>query len=357
MLKKHFFLYAATILLSLFIGVFLVELAWKFTQKQPDEIGQRYYLISGSNGVFKNVHNIFLYEKHSSIKHRVWFAAHENFEKGYSYEFRTNNFGLAQDFDISNSKESMLILGDSFTEGTGAPPWFNEFAKRFPDKHLQLVNGGILGTGFLHWVGLDEYLRNEGFKFSKAIVIFISDDVSRKRWTLPSGILRCLKNWRSCEGWENFLAIPPAEEELGFLRKVRDFRMRSTYVESNIKESLKNLLPGTTEAYRNVVRMISRQASEEAVVHLKELYGENIAFVHIPLRHELDFGFDNDGIAAQKMINKAGGKIFDGRASCGFEPGDYYGNDQHFNQRGYRKLSECILKIYAEWQSDAKKIM
>jgi hypothetical protein len=42
----------------------------------------------------------------------------------YDYRFRTNNLGLARDADVAPGLTSLLLLGDSFTEGQWAQPWF-----------------------------------------------------------------------------------------------------------------------------------------------------------------------------------------------------------------------------------------
>ena len=42
-------------------------------------------------------------------------------------EFNTNNFGLVQNSDIFSNQDSILFLGDSFTQGQGASPWINNF--------------------------------------------------------------------------------------------------------------------------------------------------------------------------------------------------------------------------------------
>ena len=38
-------------------------------------------------------------------------------------------------------------MGDSFTEGQGATPWFYELEKDFSGSVIKPVNLGILGTG------------------------------------------------------------------------------------------------------------------------------------------------------------------------------------------------------------------
>jgi hypothetical protein len=39
----------------------------------------------------------------------------------YDYRFRTNNLGLARDADVAPGLTSLLLLGDSFTEGQCCP--------------------------------------------------------------------------------------------------------------------------------------------------------------------------------------------------------------------------------------------
>ena len=81
------------------------------------------------------------------------------------HEIITNNFGLVQNNNISREKNSILFLGDSFTEGQGYSAWINKFFF----KKFQIINGGLLGKRYKQF----EYLENhisENFKISKVIV-------------------------------------------------------------------------------------------------------------------------------------------------------------------------------------------
>src|SRR5262249_3381632 len=46
--------------------------------------------------------------------------------KVYDYMLKTNSYGMAQLHDPIQGKPAILLLGDSFTEGSGAAPWFYE---------------------------------------------------------------------------------------------------------------------------------------------------------------------------------------------------------------------------------------
>jgi hypothetical protein len=80
-------------------------------------------------------------------------------------------FGLVQDKDLVRGVKSILLLGDSFTEGQGAEPWFRQIAPQIEKLNYQPINGGLFGTGFrvgslnssypqmkLRWRSLQSYL-------------------------------------------------------------------------------------------------------------------------------------------------------------------------------------------------------
>lgn len=76
---------------------------------------------------------------------------------------------------------------------------------------------------------------------------------------------------------------------------------------------------------------------------MTERYGENILFVHIPQKEEAISGHMNKfGKEADNKIKGAGGLLFDGHSQCGFSKIDYFVNDGHPNEGGYKKLSQCV---------------
>src|SRR5262249_22515174 len=72
--------------------------------------------------------------------------------KEFEYDIVTNSYGLVQRSEIDSSKPSLFLLGNSYTEGQGASPWFYDFEARWPkDSRYQVINGGIQGTGIEAW--------------------------------------------------------------------------------------------------------------------------------------------------------------------------------------------------------------
>src|SRR6266852_1565495 len=63
----------------------------------------------GPGTIFRNQGDIFTYVPHSEIRDVTGFFSGNDFEVGYEYRFRTNNFGLVQDTDIAPNRESLLL--------------------------------------------------------------------------------------------------------------------------------------------------------------------------------------------------------------------------------------------------------
>ena len=88
----------------------------------------------------------------------------------YKYDININNLGLVQDQDLQKDIPSILFLGDSFTEGQGGDgSWINFFGGNY--NNYQIINGGLLGTGFQQFELLNSYLSNHNIK--KVFVLLV----------------------------------------------------------------------------------------------------------------------------------------------------------------------------------------
>ena len=238
---------------------------------------------------------------------------------------------MVQTGNVEPGRRSVLILGDSFTE----------------EKGYQPINGGILGTGFRQWILLHEYLKSSNIMIDKLIVVFISDDSQRPVWNFRPRVLQCLSDYRDCVGNEDFHGMPPDAQRQAFLERLRAFRLRSP----DAYETLRNLLPATTKAYRQARRFAA--APEDSfdaaqIRYFSDRYGKNVVFVHLPDRSELLQGPEEPGVAVRKAVREAGAKFFDGFERCGLAIADYYVNDSHPNRIGYRKIANCVRAAAGE---------
>ena len=211
-----------------------------------------------------------------------------------------------------------------------------------------------MGTGFAQWLLIHDYLVRNNMKIEKLIVIFISDDFRRDVWNFPDQVFRCLLDYRRCEGSEGFYQAPPEDSRIEFLEKVKKFR-ESKGISFSAKETLRRLLPATSEILYRFIRVKAAMLlpgefypGSYPVKHFIEGYGKNVIFVHIPQKDELGRGPNEIGLLARKEIENQNGNFYDGFQKCGLDLSDYYPHDNHPNEKGYKKISECVLEASRE---------
>lgn len=342
--SKNWLLNLVIIFVACIIGVVFIELIWIYNNSiDKNANSRRYFMTSGSGGVFDSRKDLVIYKKNSDVTHQVWFKK-KKFINEYKYTFKTNNVGLVQNNNIKKNIKSILFLGDSFTEGTGSKPWFDEFNRHRKKKNMQFINGGILGTGFLHWESLERYLISEGYNISSIFVIYISDDFYRKKWMFSDGILKCTEYYKNCVGWESYLGTPPQNEVNQFLLSIDDKKHYFYSSKFDFKEVLKIKLPATAQLYRQILRIYSKIQSRRVVSKLINKYNSQIIFIHLPSKDEIFENKDN-GQIYNGYIEKLGGKTYSGYKLCGLNIGDFYEIDGHPNKYGYEKIRKCISAI------------
>jgi hypothetical protein len=344
---------ALLLVLSVLLGIVLVESAWRFVPKRSDvyQWSNRYMLFSDDAGdtVFRNIGAFFVYQPHRLVHSTAYYYAGSRWVKEYDYSFHTNNFGLVQLADVDPSRDALLVLGDSFTEGQGAAPWFEDIRA---GSEYQLVNGGLFGTGFAQWALLHDYLVKHNTRIKKLLVIFISDDFDRFVSNVPADVLSCIANWKTCDGSEGLYGEPPrAEERPAFLDKLKSLREQRLRANDDLS---KRMLPATSLAIEYLLAVIKERGpanrgytpsnleNYKVIGRFLTSYGRDVVFVHLPQKDELKFGISASGAAARQAISAQGGLVFDGFERCGLTQADYHPHDGHPNRAGYAKIAQCV---------------
>ena len=348
---------------SAVIGILLVEaFCWLFVPSLGSNIpgrDQRVVFFDGQNPIFQNHGDIFTYSPNNDIRNLTAFFNSDGFVIEYDYSFKTNNLGLTQDGDVLPGRTSLLLLGDLFTEGQGAAPWFRLAAPAIKQLGYQPINGGVLGTGFEQWLKLSQYLTTKGIELGKVVVIFISDDYHRPVWNIPPQVFQCLSSTSLCRIEDSyFYRLPPPGELPSWIDRVRAARGP---LRPQLKPSAAALFPATYSVYTYFRQLLSfRKAGGQSRVAIKDLvtlYGqENVAFLHLPQKDELDAGPNRFGKQARQAIEDAGGTFFDGFKLCAMSKADYYQHDNHPNQAGYAKIAACtktVINLFAAPGSQA----
>jgi hypothetical protein len=338
------------VIASIIIGVLIVESSCQLfcssirRTQIVDKAIHRIIFFDGRDTIFRNQGDIFTYVPHSDIRNLTIFFSDNGFEVEYDYHFRTNNFGLVQDADITPGQASVLLLGDSFTEGQGAEPWFRLVSPEIEKLGYQAINGGLRGTGFEHWLKLERYLAANDVQIRKLVVLFISDDYQRPVRNFDPGELRCISTLTLCRGAESYYyRLPPPDELSSWIAKIRADRATITK-RIWFKTRVEALLPGSYQVYKFLSErsVPAEQQSRAAIAELIRLYGpENVVFMHLPQEGEIN-GLKDLGLRTRHSIEEAGGKLFDGFKLCRLTARDYYSNDGHPNRSGYAKIAFCV---------------
>jgi hypothetical protein len=349
-IKHERLLSTLLLLVSFLIGILLMEIGWRIYSAEFAALPvyswhKRILFFSGKGTVFRNLGQIFTYVPNSNVYSLAVYFSDNNYVVEYDYKFHVNNYGLVQDNDIVPSKSSLLVLGDSFTEGQGAEPWFRQLRPHIENSGYQSINGGVLGTGFLQWWKLREHLSTSGIQIQKLMVIFISDDYTRtKLWNFPDYVLRCLTSLQFCNGQEGFYPVPSSEDLSAWVNRIRTVR------EPPNKERLKRLAPASYEVFRLVRTFLSPppktpiNRTPMVIGEMINTYGaQNVIFLHLPMKHETQ-GPNADGMEVRRLITAAGGKLIDGFKKCGLTSTDYFVHDGHPNAAGYSKIAKCAAR-------------
>jgi hypothetical protein len=343
-------------IVSIFIGLVLFEMvAGLIIGKEisNDQDRSRRYMLFGTSDntpAFRNQGRIFTYTPNINVRSTTYYEDGPGLHKEYDYEFKTNNLGLVQKLNINLDQPSTLVLGDSFTEGQGATPWFYDLESK-NSKPIQLINGGILGTGFAQWKILNDQLVESGIRINKVAVPFISDDYQRVIWNFPDRVLNCLGDIKSCKGDEGYYPNPQKDNE-AFVTQLRQFRDAEYAHKKTVKEKhfFRQYFPGLHFIWgyiKNEYKLRYANRNLPAIEALIKQYGSNIIFIHIPTKEELERGNTPNslGQAAREKIITSGGSLVDGFNTCGLESKDYFINDSHPNSEGYKKIAVCVDKV------------
>jgi hypothetical protein len=300
---------------------------------------------------FRNQENIFTYSPNSTVRAIAFYEDGAALHKEYDYVLTTNNFGLVQKRDINTNRPSTLLLGDSFTEGQGATPWFYSLEELNTANQTQIINGGLLGTGFAQWKILHDKLVASDIHIDKVVVLFISDDYQRVVWNFPNPVLDCLGDIKKCNGNEGYFPLPKKDEVEVFVNQLRGFRDKEYEGKQDIREQrfFRKHFPSLRFIWKyvkNDYKLRFANSNSAAIEFLIKKYGNRIVFLHLPTNEEIERGNMPNyvGTLAREKISHLGGGLIDGFKACGLETSDFFVNDPHPNPMGYKKISSCVKK-------------
>lgn len=343
---------ASLSLAAILLSIAAFEIFLRYSYASPYQWDLRLMFFSEGE-VFRNKDwGGFVYAPNARIHSRTYYITEPSIPtlfREYEYDIATNSHGLVQRNDIDGSKPAILFLGDSYTEGHGASPWFYDLESVWAkNSRYQLINGGIQGTGIEAWERLYRDLARTT-EIEKLVVIFISDDWTRLVWQYPAQFLECLRAASQCNGFNTFLGLPkdPAEAEVQVRRiaKVRlDFLARRKRHQNFFRSSQihQQLLKPAYELWQPPARPQFERNKSAALRMTADLGASNVLFIHVPQKDELQSGPNPLGRQAVDFLRGNGLTVVDGFERCRLSIADFHPHDGHPNATGYGKLERCV---------------
>lgn len=346
--KKNIF-FLIYLFFTTIISVFLLELFLNIyfkSKKIPnDSRFQNRYMLFKEGRVFEKFDNFFKYHPNLNQRSLQYYFIDDKFKKIWDYNLITNNYGLVQKYNIQKNKKSILFLGDSFTEGQGAEPWIDKFGQYFKD--YQLINGGIIGTGFQQFENLSKYF-DEIFNIEYVVVLYIGGDIRRGLTLLEDN--ECLLDNNMCNQDFNFLSYPKNEKDIyKFLNKIKKIRSKKN---KSLNIKIKNLIRNTylyniLRTQLNNIRLkndLTIQKNLSSIHNLIDSYKDKIIFINISTAEEIiNKRYNYESLRVQKFLNQLNVSNY----SCNLENDlrNYYEIDFHPNEKGYESIYNCVNKI------------
>ena len=131
--KIKFLLLFSSLALVIFITEIICSIIFESKFDKNNFTQEPGYMLYEQGEVFINSDKVVKYHPNKKILTKAFVYVNDDFKEAYSYEIETNNFGLVQKNDLQEDVPSILILGDSFTEGQGEAAWVNKFNGKFKE--------------------------------------------------------------------------------------------------------------------------------------------------------------------------------------------------------------------------------
>ena len=329
-----FYFFITPIIIVFFLELLLSIYFKSFKIPTENRFKFRYMLYSNDSDskLFDEYKNFFKYKPNLLSRHLLYYYEENNFLEIWDYKFNTNNFGLVQKSDIFSDQESILFLGDSFTQGQGASPWVDNFNGKI--FGYQVINGGIIGTGFQQFENIYDHI-SKNFKIKKLVVIYIGGDL-RRDITIVSD--------------KKILFIPKSKKELNNLL-LNQHRLRLNKKEKfkdRLKFFIRDLYVYNILRTRiNSFRLKNDQIIKRNFNSIESLYKKNypnIIFINVKTANEIITGQES---YETKLINKflKDKQYPNYKCDLSNDLTNYHKIDFHPNEKGYNELYRCVKKI------------
>lgn len=341
--------------LSFVLGFIIVELGYrkiKGLDNETSDFTHRTMLYEfGKN--FKNYVDFFKYYPNTSIRSLTLYSKTKPTKLSdlvieYDYVIHTNNAGLVMQKDLKNSEEVIYVIGDSFTEGQGASPWFYKIEELRNNTNVKLVNLGILGTGPTQWKNLENYITQQFNLIVKGSVInIVPDDMERSTWVFKEQELKCL--------WTLFCDYTGGFQGFNFKDSDDNNKIKMSVLTTLINNPFNNFKDIVKQSYvindiilyiKKIIKFPNIKPNEDALLALKRAT-KNKIFVNVVAQKSINSRNFSNYYSTKKLIEFLENNKFNYKW-CDIPLDGFHKIDSHPNEKGYITLQKCTedaLKI------------
>lgn len=365
----------AVICISSVLTFFAVELGYRLLNPElGPSVGAKSVrtMLFARGDNFRNEEAFFRYYPNRDIRSVTLYSKPEpetiaDIVVEYDYVIRTNNAGLVMAEGIEVGENVILVVGDSFTEGQGATPWFYELEANW-NGSAKLVNLGIMGTGPMQWWLLAERLvQDYDLRVEGVIINVILGDLVRSIWNFSEESIACLsiglcKYRGDMQGVDFSLDYNHAKIRQLVLENSKKPTVTQILVPSHgfdrFKYVTKELLKKSKvlvaiKGYFKPTAVI--EDNKKAIVKIAQLSGSNAQIVAIntkefslkPLEEHSSYLADTlHALSANENIPLSW---------CNPGAEGFHINDGHPNEKGYSRIRQCTLEAAKKLQKSVNE--
>lgn len=339
--------------ISIIISFFILEYSYRYIQSNDSNKGfiNRTMLFEAGNN-FENYEGYFKYFPNSKIRSLTIYSKSnpksiKDLVVEYDYLIETNNMGLVMKNDLFFNESVVLVIGDSFTEGQGATPWFYSLEDSFNSSKVKIVNLGILGTGPKQWENLALSITKKlRLDVKGSVINIVPGDMVRGVWTLKERELNCLYKIL-CDYNYGFQGYKFKSKEsykdikISFLNKFKnEIEFKSNSLLTNLYDFAKKSYI-ITHIYKNLRYRISddKKINKDALLTLSKAVNGNL-FANIVSLKTINSKNYKDHEQTKELIDfleKQNIKY----SWCDIPINGFHKYDAHPNSSGYKILKSC----------------
>jgi len=365
--------------LSTIISFLIVEYSYRYIKHEgsfPKGNYKNRTMLFEVGDNFQNFDGYFKYFPNQEIRSTTLYTREkptsiDDIQIEYDYIIRTNNSGLVMKRDVIPNEHAIFVIGDSFTEGQGASPWFYELEDTYNGP--QIINLGILGTGPKQWENLSSSTTQQhGLDVVATVVNIIPEDMYRNVWTFKERELNCLHH-ASCDyvfGFQgyNFVSkesnddikhsvlnsIINAPNISSFsnwkLRNIEDF-LKQSHVLLDLSLFLKKYSPEVAAPYSPEVAAKVAD-NEAAILSLREAVSGNF-YVNVVSQKSINSNNYEYNKISKELINF----LYENQIKykwCDIPVDGFHKIDGHPNANGYKILLECTRDALSKLETSMR---